>query len=603
MPSSPRIPWTQKWNSWGWAIIPIMALVAFFLGLRGFSQLFQTQQGARSIADIIYATLQLFVLEFNWPGATITWELGAARLLAPLAAASTAFTGIVVIFSTQFQWLKAKRLTNHFIICGLGQEGMVFTQALLRKGKKVVVIERDATNGNITTCRNEGAIVLVGDAMDKELLQKARIKTALHIISVTEDDGVNTEVMLRARDLTFHRKQNALTGHIPFIDPQLCTFLRQQEIAGQEVDGFRLEYYNIVEWNARGLMKQYLGDPMIDFLEKNEPPPHILIVGLGRMGESMAVHAAKEWRQIETDNPCKLVISIADRKAEKLKNRLLLRYPNLNKICKFIALEMDFEDPEFFEGKFLKSTPSEPAVTHIFVCLGNESASLSAALSLYPHVHAAQVPVLVRMYRNVGLARLLRGENDQGGSFEFLYPFGLLGSGGSSPHEELGDPLAILLNGTFEFLGQAIHEQYLLNLEPLKEGIEPHPNDKPWKYLSEEAKESNRAQASHYGILLQSIGCTIQPNFGLEECNITFTTEEINNMASLEHSRWMDEKTVLGWTYGELRDDRKKRHPDLVSWSELPESSRKFDINTVKEMPNLIASVGYSVVRKNPVNV
>ncbi len=587
-----------RWNSWGWTIIPLMGLVAFVLGVRGFSQLFQAQGGNWSFWDVVYSTLQLYVLEFNWPGSILTWELGTARLLAPLAAASTALTGIVVIFSTQFQWLRAKRLKNHFIICGLGQEGMIFTQELLRGGEKVVVIERDGSNGNITTCRNEGAIVLVGDAMDKELLLKARINTARHIISVTEEDGINTEVMLRARDLTSHRTKSALTGHIPFIDPQLCTFLRQQEIAGQEVDGFRLEFYNIFEWNARCLMSKFLVKHLPTFLKKNGPPPHILVVGLGRMGESMVVQAAREWRKIEMDEPCKLLVSIVDHNAEKLVARLLLNYPKLESICDFIPLEMDLEDPSFLKGDFLLAGPNTPSVSHIFVCLGDESASLSAALSLYQHVHLAKVPVLVRMNRNVGLAKLLRGEDKEGGSFEFLHPFGLLGSGGPFPDPDLDDPLAILLGGTFEILGKAIHMEYLQELKRHKGEITAGINDTPWQNLPEEIKESNRAQASNYGKLLQDIDCTIHPNFGLDECDIEFTETEIERMASLEHSRWLNEKKATGWTFGEKRDNQVKKHPDLVDWNELSELSKEANYNTVKKMPALISSVGYSVIRK-----
>lgn len=43
------------------------------------------------------------------------------------------------------------------------------------------------------------------------------------------------------------------------------------------------------------------------------------------------------------------------------------------------------------------------------------------------------------------------------------------------------------------------------------------------------------------------------------------------------HFNWMTEKFEAGWVYGPVKDEEKKEHPCLVSYSELPEEQRVKD--------------------------
>jgi hypothetical protein len=44
-----------------------------------------------------------------------------------------------------------------------------------------------------------------------------------------------------------------------------------------------------------------------------------------------------------------------------------------------------------------------------------------------------------------------------------------------------------------------------------------------------------------------------------------------------EHESWMQAYLDMGWQYGEVRDPVAKTHPDMVPFSELPESERQKD--------------------------
>ena len=47
-----------------------------------------------------------------------------------------------------------------------------------------------------------------------------------------------------------------------------------------------------------------------------------------------------------------------------------------------------------------------------------------------------------------------------------------------------------------------------------------------------------------------------------------------------------------GWTYGAVRDDAKKHHPDLVPYAQLPESEKEYDrlmaMNTLRLVRRLV---------------
>lgn len=43
------------------------------------------------------------------------------------------------------------------------------------------------------------------------------------------------------------------------------------------------------------------------------------------------------------------------------------------------------------------------------------------------------------------------------------------------------------------------------------------------------------------------------------------------------HAAWAMERRLKGWTYGPVKDEEKKTHPQLVNYNELPEAQRVKD--------------------------
>ena len=141
---------------------------------------------------------------------------------------------------------------------------------------------------------------------------------------------------------------------------------------------------------------------------------------------------------------------------------------------------------------------------------------------------------------------------------------------------------------TIETLARLIYENYLAD----EGGDGP-----PWDDLSEDLRESNRAQAWAIVDKLASIGARVEE--GMPTKPFAFTPVEVERLAEGEHERWMAERTRAGWTYAPVRDDRGKHHPMMIAWDKLPEAERDKDRRAVTHIPDVLAHACMRIVRRS----
>ncbi len=177
----------------------------------------------RTLLDNLYLTLGLISLNTGAVPPPITWELQVARFLVPAVTAYTAFLAFTTVFIQQTDRVKLWFIQDHAIICGLGRKGFRLANQFLQSGTPVVVIEVDEGNDWIGNIRSAGAIVMIGDAGDPELLEKVNLNRAVSLVSVVGDDGKNAEVAVNAEQLATSRKSGCLTCTIHIFDFQLLT--------------------------------------------------------------------------------------------------------------------------------------------------------------------------------------------------------------------------------------------------------------------------------------------------------------------------------------------------------------------------------------------
>lgn len=101
--------------------------------------------------------------------------------------------------------------------------------------------------------------------------------------------------------------------------------------------------------------------------------------------------------------------------------------------------------------------------------------------------------------------------------------------------------------------------------------------DDDFNNLSLEFKLSNIAQAKGFAKHLEAINCFYTTDITDFELLEHFTEDDLRRLADLEHTRWVNEKEEMGWTFGtdylkgDGNKDRnfKRIHKDMVPFEEL----------------------------------
>ncbi|GAB4274031.1 MAG: potassium channel protein [Coriobacteriia bacterium] len=90
-------------------------------------------------------------------------------------------------------------LKGHHILAGLGRVGSEVAKSLQARGEEFVVIESD--DAVVADAREEGWLVVHGDAADEDTLREAGIERAKSLVTALDTDADNLYVTLTARTL------------------------------------------------------------------------------------------------------------------------------------------------------------------------------------------------------------------------------------------------------------------------------------------------------------------------------------------------------------------------------------------------------------------
>jgi voltage-gated potassium channel Kch len=96
--------------------------------------------------------------------------------------------------------LRARRLRNHVVVCGLGSVGTAVARDLHDRGTPVVVIDPEADD-ELHRETNPRCPVIVGDATRPVILHRAGIERARALVACTDNDALNLEIGLTAQSV------------------------------------------------------------------------------------------------------------------------------------------------------------------------------------------------------------------------------------------------------------------------------------------------------------------------------------------------------------------------------------------------------------------
>ncbi len=571
-------------------LLGILWIAGIILGVIGFSQSASIHNRTITFWDALFQTIQLISLNSGAVEGPVPLTLQLARFMIPILTAAAAINALLGIFRQEADVFRLRFLRNHVIVCGLSRKGALLAESLRARGDTVVVIELDEENDWIDSCRQHGAIVLTGDATDRLLLRKAGLPQARGLIAVCDDDGVNAEIALRAQDLCQGRKNRPFTCLAHIVLPALNTLLLEHgavQQSFQQNGPFRLELFNVFERGARRMLQEY---PAWNGSGCNGgPAPHILVVGLGQMGESLIRQAAWSWWNNAHHPQNRLKITVIDRKANEKLASLHIRISQLARACQLVPLQMDIRSPEFERAAFLVDEQGQHCIDAIYILVDDDALSLSAGMGLLDHITTKDVPIVTRMAEEGSLARLLNDRKDHLDLYHNLYVFGLL--------DRICTP-ELLTSTRRDLLAQAFYEEHAAQHQQARDISHLEPALPPWELLAETLRQPSYREADRVQSLLAEIGADILPLSDWEAPSLQFSPDEVERMARRYHDAWQADKRQEGWQYASgAENEQNHTSLNLVDWERLAESEKENDRQYVLSIPAFLGRAGYQVRR------
>jgi len=575
--------WRGWWRDFHWTVVGLAALTAVVLGTVAYAKVLWGSDGTPTLPQAIarlleafYRSLRLFVLEAELGDPDgFPAEGQVARFLAPTVSVYAAIQAVLLLFRDQFDRARLRLLfRDHVVIFGGGPEATRLAEAFRARGDRVVVIDEDPDRVELQPCRAAGVILLAGDGTHPAILAQARIDRARYLFAVSPRDGANAEAAAQAERLRAGTRPGSLTCYVQVDGIDLGSLLREEAFAARRPDApVRLEFFHLFESAARILLDRFP-------LPVDEPgrPAHVMVVGVGRLGWSLVVRAARDrFLRASPDAP-RMRITVVDRLSRALVQELVARHRDLER-----AVELRALPPEALRaGEATRALDSEPRAA--YVCLADESEAITAALAIrrYAAGRRIELPIVVRVREELGLARLLPQHEVS------ILPFGVLDRACS---------VDLLTGGTTETIARALHARYVESERAKGETAASNPALVPFDELGEDDRESNRAQADFLGTHLREEGYRLVPLVHWDAHAFEFPDDVVERLSRAEHERWRADRESRGYGYAERRDRQAKTHPNLVDWERLPDEERQKDRDFVREWPRVLYLAGFEIER------
>lgn len=554
----------------------------------------------------LYHAAQLFVLHAPHFEEPVHPALEVARWSAAILFGGTVFQIARQLFPREFAALRSWRLSRHVIIGGLGRRALQCVRCErakpLGRRRNVVVIDRHPPDDLAVTCARLGAQVLTGDVTDPSVLRAAGLRRAAELWALCGEDSINCETAVQAEHVlaaSTRRDGTPVTCNVHLSDIDLRVELQRH--AGRAFPNTRLalRFFDLYDFEARRVL---LKDLPVDHdgITAGEPRrPHLVVLGFGRMGRSLALRAAKVAHFANAVGVGRrgLRVSVIDRIGAQHESGLLFRYPRFREVCDLEVHALDIESPAA-RAQLERWCEDRSSLTSIAVCFDDTPRAVEVALRLLPTFRSAPVRVAVRIAHREGIGSMVdrvwdSPEGDGSAPAARISTFGRLDEGCCED---------ALVETDTERLARAIHADFVTRrlAERLRD-----PSDRSladWAALDEDLRESNRQQADHLVIKLRTVGAEAATSSDPRPPIDSFADEQVELLAQMEHARWNAERILAGWTRGE-RDVARHTTPYLCPWEELPTSIQDYDRTAVRTIPDLLRSIGMKAVTQRELDL
>jgi voltage-gated potassium channel Kch len=635
-------------NDWDIGLI-VLALVAFVFDTIGFMILFEQNNMSGQLHDFVYLSIRLFGFDLQTPNidTSIPWVLDVGRWLSALTTIWALLLAVKHIFKDK--WNLYKRGQGHIVIIGAGSKGKTLALDWIMTmreesnsihGKLIVCIEKDKSNSNVDVLKEEGVVVIFGDATDKQTLIKAKIELADSVVCVTDSDSTNMEIVSTISDMIDNKENkeknvhNKMNCYVHLLNNEFYDFFNATRF-NEKISQIKIKIFNINSNSARMLFNEKplgfnkLTDEKI--IKNPDTKLKVAIFGFGKLGESILVHSL-HLGHFYNENPIDVTL-VYDQDCDE----------NANLIDEFtkqynIGIDKEKQENTQFEeywkvrfiddGDFDKEDITQ--YSQIVVAYEDEFTSLSNLMKLLKkyndEILSHKIDIAIYSNSFASTAEVIKTDKpntpDQNTVFKQVRTFG-----------EVDKTCSYDM-----VVGQILDEQAALNNKQYNElhgyDDKSKSTQQEWDALSMFLQDSNRYLVEHnkikkfmidklvaeskitnkYEEIKESIKKQLfnYPNMtinwddmGLKNHNyaIRLAEEEMIQLAKVEHNRWNAFHILNGWKKLDIpdgtrnkivKDKIRKLHPCLVSWDELDIVSENHqhnyksdDLETIMRIPSL----------------
>ena len=259
----PRVVNSFIYQTKYWPLI-FLWIVTLTAGYIGFLQSSATDD----FFDRVYSTFKLAVGSYPVSPIIESPLLNFTRFFAFFLTITTLLVVAETLFYERARQLWRAYRGGHTIICGMGSIGRRYIREYLdADNHPFIVIESNPSNPRIKSFREEGVHILIGDATNPLLLEKAGIKTAKNLIAVTGSDTRNA-IIASTCELLRHKNPEDLICSVHISNPLLCNLLQAKwyrkelscETNGKDRDEkshIKLEPFNIFQLAGMLILEDY----------------------------------------------------------------------------------------------------------------------------------------------------------------------------------------------------------------------------------------------------------------------------------------------------------------------------------------------------------
>ncbi len=335
---------------------------------------------------------------------------------------------------------------------------------------------------------------------------------------------------------------------------------------------------------ARRLVQSFPPDAPV--AQSDTEGVHVMIVGMGSVGQSILAHLARQGHYRSGKKP---KVTVVDRSVSDRWREARQAYPALEQWLQVEKEETRFE--EVGEKQVRKWLTDERPVTVAYVCTKDEIANLRIARLLLDGIKAQQRedhPVKANVVALDPAGGCVLADFAAHGGHEGRFHLFSLVRGAEGFLSEMDDARA-----------RQFHEDYCRSDDELLRTQPGHQRAKanvPWAALPETLRNANRMTADHFDVKMRAIGCRVVPRAEATQAPVTLSAQDIEMLSLMEHNRWWADRAMDGWTLG-ARDDFNRLHPNMVPYEDLDEPAKQKDRNFVMHMVKVLENEGLLVVR------